>query len=396
MTHPFRFKIERSHFTGNRRRFSPSCERLEAVCLLSTASPVISGSVFVDKNNDGIFETGESPASGTKLQLLNASGTVVGAALTGSNGAYAFATNATVGSATQSISQTLTLPADSTNLDSAYFANALQLFDPTLGTLVGVQISSVVTVATTLGGENLSSSTGADISGSVSGTDEIDGLSVPISGTVSASSTTFHASTYDGSLDDAGPSGVAFPLNPTDAQSVTLSGASDLAFYTAGPGRTSITPTATIQASIQVGSTSGNVFYSASTTGAAVVTVTYQYTPTNALQPGAYTIVPVPPSGFAEGMATSQTGQVVTTPSGGREIVVNLTSSGSSQNNFGLLPGIKALSVTAPKHVTTTTPKPVVVTPSVRKAVGHKVTVPVTKHPTVPITSSTRTRFARN
>lgn len=377
-----------------RRRLVPSCERLETLCLLSNASPVISGYVFADTNNDGHFEAGESPVAGTKVELLNASGAVVGTTLTGKNGSYAFATDTTVSTATQSITQTLTLPAAYTNLDGAAFSSALKLFDPSLGTLVNVKVSSVVTVSTTLQGENTSRSDTADISGSISGSDEIDGLSGPISGTVAASTPVFHASVYDGTLDYAGTSGVTFQLAPTDSQTATLTGASDLAFYTASAGRPAITPTATIHASLVENASSGNTQYQAATMGSAVVTVTYDYTPSDALQPGAYTIVPFPTSTFAEGKASSQTGQVVTTPSGGREIVVNLSASGSSQNDFGLLPALGALSVPTSKPVTVAAPvvhKPVVKAPVVHKPVAPTSIAPV--HPTGFLASTTRFGF---
>ena len=357
----------------SQRRLVPSCERLETLCLLSNASPVISGYVFADRNNDGHFQATEKPVAGTKVQLLNASGAVVGTTTSAANGLYAFSTDATVSTATRSVTQTLTLPASFTNMDNAAFASALQLFDPSLGTLDDVKVTSAVTVSTTLQGENTSRSDTADISGSVSGGDEIDGLSRTISGTVSASTPVFHAAIYDGTLDYAGTSGVTFQFAPTDSQSATLSAASDLAFYTATPGHTAVAPTATIHASVQETST-GNTQYQAATMGSAVVNVTYDYTPSNALKPGAYTVVPFPTSTTVEGKASSQTGQVVTTPSGGREIVLNLTASGSSQNDFGLLPAPKALSVPITKHVTVAPPvhKPVVKTPvRSRPAASH-------------------------
>ncbi len=386
------------------RRLAPACERLETLCLLSNASPVVSGYVFADANNDGRFQAAEGPVAGARLELLNARGAVVGVGTADAKGYYAFAADATVdATATRSVTQTLTLPARYTNLDAAPFGQALQLFDPSLGTLVGVNVTSAATVSTTLQAENTSQSEAADVHGSVTGSDSVDGLSRALSGTASASMPDFHASIFDGTFDDAGTSGVTAHLTPTDTQTTDLTGAPDLAFYTATPGRTAIAPTATIHAALTADATSGNTQYQASTLGSAVLTVTYDYTPNNALAPGAYRVVVLPTAGYVQGKASSQTGQVVASPTGAAAIAVNLTASGSAGNDFGLLPaapspqavrvshpgaaGSHVPTVSKPKHATAPRPVPA------HKPVVRPTTVPA--HPTGSLGAGMRRAFTR-
>jgi hypothetical protein len=305
---------------------------------LSGASPAIGGFVFVDKNNNGLFNPGESPMPGAHLVLLNASGAIAGTATTGSNGFYAFFTDASPAAAPVSVTQTLVLPAGYTNIQNAPFGPALQLFAPSSGTLLDVKVSSKVTVSSELQAENTSSMQTATISGSISGSYQVNGLDRAISGTLSAATPVFHATTFDGKLDYAGTSGVTFPtLTPSGTQSATLSAPFDLAFFTASAGRTTVTPTASVSAALQFGASTGNTEYQAATKGSAVVTVTYDYIPTTPLKPGRYTVVEIPTPGYIDGK-TSQNGVVLHTPFGTPWIAVNLTAAGSVQNNFGLLP----------------------------------------------------------
>ena len=200
---------------ADRRRAVPSCERLETISLLSTASPVISGYVFADANNDGHPQATEAPVAGTRLGLVNASGAVVGSATTDAHGFYAFSTDATVNTATKSVTETLTLPADFTNIDSAPFSSALSLFDPTLGRLVDVKVSAGVNVASTLQGQNTSLTDGADISGAVTGEADVEGLSEPLSGTLSAASPVFHAGPSEGTTFNLARRRPSPPRSPT-------------------------------------------------------------------------------------------------------------------------------------------------------------------------------------
>lgn len=394
--------------TRRARRLNPSCERLETLRLLSTASPVISGYVFADANNDGRPQAAETPVAGARVQLRTAAGAVVGTETTDAKGYYAFPTGGAVNpsaAAVQSVAQTLTLAPGYTNIDGAPFGQALQLFDPSLGTLVGVHVTSAATVSSTLQAENTSLSDTAEVHGSVTGTDSVDGLSRPLSGTASATMPVFHASVFDGTSDDAGTSGVTDQLAATDTETADLTAGADLAFYTATPGRTAVTPTATIHAALTAGATSGNTQYQAATLGSAVLTVTYDYLPNTGLAPGAYRVVAVPPSGFVAGKASSRTGQVVTPASGAPAVALTLTltAAGSSRNDFGLLPvpgkprGVAAAHVptaSKPKHAPAPHPIPV---PSPRqKPVVHPQPAPAAAHPTGFLAVGMRNAFGRS
>src|SRR4051812_40186496 len=96
---------------GDLRRLVPWAERLETLALLSNASPVVSGYVFADRNNDGKFAAGEAPVAGSKLALRTAAGTLVATATTDAKGYYAFVADSNAPTAVKSVSQTLTLPA---------------------------------------------------------------------------------------------------------------------------------------------------------------------------------------------------------------------------------------------------------------------------------------------
>src|SRR5262245_16299273 len=63
-----------------RRTTIPRIEALEAIALLSTGSPVISGFVFLDENptnpnltNNGLFDPGEAAIGGASVQLYDSS-----------------------------------------------------------------------------------------------------------------------------------------------------------------------------------------------------------------------------------------------------------------------------------------------------------------------------------
>src|SRR5947209_20176816 len=61
-------------------------QRLEDRALLS--GNVISGFVFHDANNNGLFDPGESPLANSRIELHNAQGTTIGTAVTDATGYY--------------------------------------------------------------------------------------------------------------------------------------------------------------------------------------------------------------------------------------------------------------------------------------------------------------------
>ena len=176
------------------------------------------------------------------------------------------------------------------------------------------------------------------------GSFQILGVNQAVGGLLAASTPEFHATTFDGTLDYAGTSGVTFPaLTPSSYQMTTINAPLALVNFQTSGNSMPLNPTVTINASVTENS-AGNTQYQAATQGSAMVSVTYDYlpnaTPTpvtpSAIPAGTYTIVPFATPGYADGKASSVTGKVAT-EFGEHVIVVNLTGAGSSQNNFGML-----------------------------------------------------------
>src|SRR5918993_5151499 len=84
-------------------RRSPRVESLEPRMLM--ACNVISGFVYDDANNNGLFDPGESPIANSTIELRNASGVVVGSTTTDAFGAYRFETDNTIDTATREVRQ---------------------------------------------------------------------------------------------------------------------------------------------------------------------------------------------------------------------------------------------------------------------------------------------------
>src|SRR5438105_9108352 len=75
----------------------PACEGLEGRRLPSTTS--ISGYVFHDANNNGLYQTGDAPIAGNTLELFrgtNVAGTPIATAVSDANGFYQFTADSTV------------------------------------------------------------------------------------------------------------------------------------------------------------------------------------------------------------------------------------------------------------------------------------------------------------
>ena len=73
------------------RKRSLTVEPLENRTLLSGLSPVsggfLQGTVFVDKNDNGVFDAGDLPVAGATVELYKA-GTLVATTTAGANGQY--------------------------------------------------------------------------------------------------------------------------------------------------------------------------------------------------------------------------------------------------------------------------------------------------------------------
>lgn len=199
--------------------------------------------------------------------------------------------------ASQSTStQTVTVPDTLTNFNQP-FTPPIGLFDPTLGTLVSVNVTTSSTLTSQIQSANSSTTSTADITAFTNGNFQINGLITPVSGTLTGTSgLPVTAQIYAGSpapfqytnvnvpVTTPGFSvptnGVIFsPLTVTSNQSFVYTQAADLAFFKATTGRTTITPTLTASASSGASAPNGNLQTQVRTSGSSVVTVTYEYMP---------------------------------------------------------------------------------------------------------------------
>jgi hypothetical protein len=311
-----------------RRRTLPRVESLEERELLSTSCPVISGYVYNDANLNGLRDPGEGPLANSTLELLNASGQVVGVATSNASGYYAFSTDSTIDTSPHTITQTFSFPDAVTSWSKS---NVVNQFDSSLGTLLSVQVTNSGSLT---GYAKVESSDAAPqtITRTVSGTFTLSGPGVGSLSTSGSGSDTFNASAFDGVLDYAGTSGHDFGgKTVTGSKSVTLT--SNLAPYI-GSGTVGFTESAS--GTVGTASTGLNLHAVTSGTANATVTITYTYIPSNCLKPGTYTIVQTQePPGTLDGSETS--GNVTPLPNtiGTDTIPVTITTGDVPNNNFG-------------------------------------------------------------
>src|SRR4051794_10767001 len=95
----------------------PQLEALEDRSLLS--STVISGFVYHDLNNNGLYDPtkSEAPFANTGIQLLNAGGAVVGSTTTDANGYYQFAADSSIDTTPLTATYTANFPSTLTNFN---------------------------------------------------------------------------------------------------------------------------------------------------------------------------------------------------------------------------------------------------------------------------------------
>ena len=338
------------------RRVRPSVEGLETIALLATTCPTISGFVFLDENptnpaltNNGLFNAGEAPVSNAQVEIFDASNRLVATTTSGQDGAYSFGgTSSSTTGVPMTITQTVALgslsqPDIPTNFTNQPLVPALQLFNPSLGTLQSVQVSSDVQYNSTVTISNqsrLSPATG--ISAMLNGASyQIGGLgpSLTISGTPMKSATAPDLPVWNGQAGQQPTDTIN--LSVEDKQNPVLTDAQSLAFYTATSGQSTITPTVTGLGGGSGTATNGNASISQSTFVGAMVTVTYTYIPAAPclLSPGTYTIVQVPtPSNVIDGKA-SENGVVFPNPGSPQrlQVTVNSNTDDLINNDFGKL-----------------------------------------------------------
>ncbi len=325
--HPARRRAtSRRLLPGGRTPAGLHLERLEDRTLPN--GNVISGHVFNDANNNGLFDAGEHPIANSALELHNSANVVVGTAVTDANGYYEFNVDSTISTAPTTLTQTAAFPAQSTDWSRL---QTLPQFDPAQGTLTSVKIVNSGSVTSQIKVESLDGAP-STITATVSGTLTLSAANVPAVVTSSSASKTFSATAYDGISDFGGTSGTDFgPQTATGSNSVTLTTAADLALFL-GTGRITFTESAK---ATSAASGAGNLLTQINTTATGQVSVSYSYTPSNYLRPGKYTIVQTAePSGFLDGKE-SQNGTVLAGSVGTDAIMVTLATNDLVNNDFG-------------------------------------------------------------
>ncbi len=344
-----------SSYPRRRRGVRLAVEGLEPIALLAVACPTISGFVFLDENptnpaltNNGLFDPGEAPIAGAQVDLFDSSNMLVDATTTASDGSYSFGGMSTTPNTPVTITQlvsvgSLAQPNIPTNFTNQPFAPALQLFNPSLGTLQSVSIASDVAYNSNITISNLSQVTPATgITAMLSGASyQVTGLgpSLTISGTPMKSATGPDLPVWNGQPGQEPTDTIN--LSVEDKQNPVLTSAQDLAFYTASSGQTTITPLMTGLGGGTASATNGNGQVSQSTFVGALLTVTYTYLPAAdcLIEPGQYTIEqnPTPPN-VIDGKA-SENGVVFANPGSPQilNVTVNSDTDNLINNDFGKL-----------------------------------------------------------
>ncbi len=242
--------------------------------------------------------------------------------------------------------QTLTLGASLTNFTNVPLSPALNLFDPSLGTLISVEVSHSATIVGNITSQNLSTSSSTVITGSLSGSYSIDGLNQTFS---QPTLTVFTQPTTAGPI-GSGTSTVTFPpITLPDSASATFTDPTSLAFYTASSGRATITPTMTATANASADAPDGNLFTVANSTAASTVTVTYTYLPACPTLAGVQrigvhhqrTLLIVTYTGVVNPTRAEDTANYTVITAGGKQIPIVSATFDPATNSVTLEPAIR-------------------------------------------------------
>jgi uncharacterized repeat protein (TIGR01451 family) len=308
--------------------------RVEALEDRSLPSGItISGFVFNDVNNNGLFESGESPIANNPIELHNASGAVVGTATTDNTGFYQFNQDNTINQTPLTVTKTVSFGPTQTDFN---LQGLLDQFDPSLGTLQEIDITHAGSITSDIKVENTSTQSGSLINGTVSGTLTFQapgGVNDKLS--LSQYAGTFNAQSYDGQLDFTGASGSDFGQKTANgSNNIVLTGDQMTPYIGTGQVQVSESSQATSTAT-----GGGNVVVNVVSTGQSTITVVYKYIPNNSIKPGNYTIVETQePPGYFPGKNSSN-GTVLNTPPGTEVIPVTITTGDAPNNDFGKLRG---------------------------------------------------------
>jgi uncharacterized repeat protein (TIGR01451 family) len=315
---------------GTRRKNTPlHLETLEDRSLPSGIT--ISGYVYNDANNNGLFEPGETPIANNPIELHNAQNQVVASAITDSTGYYQFNSDNTINQTPLSITKTITFGPTPTDFS---LQGMLDQFNPALGSLQEIDITHGGSITSDIKVENTSTSSGSMINGTVAGNLTLTapgGVNDKLS--ISQYAGTFNAPVGDGTISFQGAAASDFGEKTANgSDNIVLTG-NQLTPYI-GTGQVQVTENAQATSNAAGG---GNVAVNVVSTGKSTITVVYKYVPNNSIQPGNYTIVEKQePPGFFPGKNSSN-GTVLNTPPGVEVIPVTITTGDAPNNDFGKL-----------------------------------------------------------
>ena len=243
----------RTH-SQRKRKTIPGFETLEAMALLSTGSSLMSGAaVHLDHSSkDRLVSHAINPPVSYTADMSSDQAPVTSAAQT------------------VSIGETLT------NFTNLPLSPALNLFNPSLGTLLSVKVSHSATIQSNITSTNLSTTLPTTITATSSGSYQIDGLNQPIS----QPTKTLPSQSMPAGVFGSGTDTVTFPpLVLTDSSTTTFTDPGSLAFFTSSSGRSAITLTMNATATAAASAPNGNLLTTTESSASATVTVTYTYLP---------------------------------------------------------------------------------------------------------------------
>lgn len=307
----------------------PTLEALED--RLTPTCHIISGFVYQDANNNGIFDSGEIPIANSPIQLRNAGNQVVGSTTTNAQGYYEFEHDGTISTAPASLTKVVTFQNTQTDFT---LTGLLDRFDPDLGELQSIEITHAGTITSEIKVENYSPTSGSSISGTVSGHLTLTAPGVNNKLTLTENAGAINLPKFDNVIDFAGTSGASFGAKTAqNSAKITLTG-NDMAPYI-GAGQINVQESGTATSSASGG---GNLVAQITSSGAATITVVYKYIPSNCLDDGNYTILQTTqPAGLLDGK-DAKGGVPIANSIGSDIIAVVLAGADLTNNNFGEIP----------------------------------------------------------
>jgi uncharacterized protein (DUF2141 family) len=313
----------------NSNRFRPTIEALEDRAMLDANA--ISGFVYFDANNNGIFDDGEEPIADSQLELRDSAGRLIATASTDENGFYIFDRDDRIDTTPRTVTRTIRFNEVRTSKSQTL---TVPRFDDRLGMLVGVTFEVDGLITSDIKVENLDDES-TEIVATVSGSLFFFGPGWEGAVEAAPVENFFRADAYDGRADYQGRSGMSFGKRAADAfGSIELTEDEfDLSEFI-GTGNTEINfrPMATSNAT-----GGGNLQALITSTGSARVTVTYTYVPRNDLKPGNYRVIQMSdPEGTFDGKL-SLGGVVIPGSVGKNSIDVRVTASEVTDVNFAEL-----------------------------------------------------------